>query len=476
MPTAPTLRDQQTDRMLRQMFTLNRGDPVDIAGPNPALYGIYNQAYGNTLATRAQDPYFGGSEAALANLEALNETRRYESELARTREAQLQAQETAGYYGLQQAALDKSPEGLVGTYGVFTDPSGRSSIQIDPVLQAAQNAMELDAQAAENYNKRATGYKAGAEAGMVTTPEQYGLFTRNPLENPADAVTYQPGMTPSDATAAYSADEGMTVGEQFSLQELKNMGALDAAMANRDGKWKVVVNPDDGTQSFQFSGTPEELVAQGFTPPGYRPQPQGDAARLAEIFGRNPNADAQAPGASATQGSVRNFYAKPTSRRGMRTDPITHTQRMHNGDDFAYPAGTGFPAEQDGTVVSVGPMRGFGPNTVVVRYDDGSEVLYGHGRRANVQPGQRVRAGQQLGEVGSEGRSTGPHVHRQVRRQASQRTAAARPETRLSVITGIMRRAQERGMTVQQDGDTVVITSSDGRTSRRYNAQGQVVQ
>ena len=64
----------------------------------------------------------------------------------------------------------------------------------------------------------------------------------------------------------------------------------------------------------------------------------------------------------------------------------------------------------DGTVINAGPAQGFG-KWVRVRHDDGSISVYGHVHSFNVNVGERVTAGQQIAQMGNEGRSTGPHLH-----------------------------------------------------------------
>lgn len=88
---------------------------------------------------------------------------------------------------------------------------------------------------------------------------------------------------------------------------------------------------------------------------------------------------------------------------------------FHKGIDFAAPLGTPIPAQYGGTVVQAGPASGFG-NWVVIKPSGASvDTIYGHMRRMNVQTGQHVKAGQIIAWVGSEGQSSGPHVHYELR-------------------------------------------------------------
>jgi murein DD-endopeptidase MepM/ murein hydrolase activator NlpD len=104
-----------------------------------------------------------------------------------------------------------------------------------------------------------------------------------------------------------------------------------------------------------------------------------------------------------------------TSGYGMRRDPFTGRQRFHHGIDLAAPVGTPILAPKGGTVVFSGWRPGYG-NLVEIRHEDGALSRYGHNSANTVRRGERVDAGSMIAKVGSTGRSTGPHVHFEVRR------------------------------------------------------------
>jgi murein DD-endopeptidase MepM/ murein hydrolase activator NlpD len=98
---------------------------------------------------------------------------------------------------------------------------------------------------------------------------------------------------------------------------------------------------------------------------------------------------------------------------GRRRDPFTGEAAFHPGIDICAARGTPFRATADGTVVLVERSSGLGL-TVVIGHGNGYETLYGHCDKVTVSTGQTVRRGEVIGEVGSTGRSTGPHVHYEV--------------------------------------------------------------
>ena len=86
----------------------------------------------------------------------------------------------------------------------------------------------------------------------------------------------------------------------------------------------------------------------------------------------------------------------------------------HTGLDFAAPSGTPIVAVANGTITETGWAGAYG-NRTVETLEDGTEIWYNHQLAIIVQPGDVVRAGQQIGNIGSTGNSTGNHVHLEVR-------------------------------------------------------------
>jgi murein DD-endopeptidase MepM/ murein hydrolase activator NlpD len=88
---------------------------------------------------------------------------------------------------------------------------------------------------------------------------------------------------------------------------------------------------------------------------------------------------------------------------------------MHNGLDLAAPLGTPIYAASDGVVLRAGATSGYG-NAVYIQDADGDVHIYGHMRYYDVEAGQIVHAGDPIAKVGSEGYSTGPHLHYEIHR------------------------------------------------------------
>jgi murein DD-endopeptidase MepM/ murein hydrolase activator NlpD len=102
--------------------------------------------------------------------------------------------------------------------------------------------------------------------------------------------------------------------------------------------------------------------------------------------------------------------SKIGSKAGMRLHPIHGVLRMHSGNDYPMRTGTPISSAVGGEVVYASTMGGYG-NTVDIRHPDGSMTRYAHLHRMNVRVGQKISPGTKIGEVGSTGDSTGPHLH-----------------------------------------------------------------
>ena len=102
-----------------------------------------------------------------------------------------------------------------------------------------------------------------------------------------------------------------------------------------------------------------------------------------------------------------------TSGYGPRISPFTGERTLHKGIDVASPIGTPIYAPADGVVIFSGAKAGFG-NFIMVAHGYGVVSRYGHNAQNMVQPGQKVKRGDQIATVGMTGRTTGPHLHYEV--------------------------------------------------------------
>jgi len=134
-----------------------------------------------------------------------------------------------------------------------------------------------------------------------------------------------------------------------------------------------------------------------------------------QLFNSWKKLDTLAGGAIAIPSDKPLRTAEFTSGFGVRSDPFRHGAAMHPGIDLAAPYGTPVYATADGTVLRAGWNSGGYGNLVEIDHGRGIVTRYGHMSKIIVGEGQHVTRGQQVGYVGSTGRSTGNHLHYEVR-------------------------------------------------------------
>ena len=184
--------------------------------------------------------------------------------------------------------------------------------------------------------------------------------------------------------------------------------------------------------SVSLATAAEELAPQVLALAEYKPVPNLDAqlqkavtaveeTRAAEQAAAE--AAAQAEAAAAEQAAAAQAFTAASSTQVVSGASVVKPAEgtftsgfgprwgsMHNGIDIANAVGTPILAVMDGTVINSGPASGYG-NWIRIQHDDGSISVYGHMVSLNVGVGERVSAGQNIAGMGSEGFSTGSHLH-----------------------------------------------------------------
>jgi murein DD-endopeptidase MepM/ murein hydrolase activator NlpD len=146
--------------------------------------------------------------------------------------------------------------------------------------------------------------------------------------------------------------------------------------------------------------------------------------RTIQLYRFQPPGSASSDWYDAAGRSARKFLmrtpingARLTSGYGSRVHPVLGYTKMHEGIDFGAPIGTPILAAGDGVVTRASVMGGYG-NVVDIQHDGTWSTRYGHISRfaSGLRPGDRVKQGDVIAFVGNTGRSTGPHLHYEVRR------------------------------------------------------------
>ena len=115
--------------------------------------------------------------------------------------------------------------------------------------------------------------------------------------------------------------------------------------------------------------------------------------------------------------SIRPASGLVTSGYGYRPDPISGITLFHDGLDIATEIGTPVFAPADGIVRETGVMQNFGNAVVIAHPESRVETIYGHLNHFVVHAQQNVKRGDLIGFVGNSGKSTGPHLHYEIRKE-----------------------------------------------------------
>lgn len=178
-----------------------------------------------------------------------------------------------------------------------------------------------------------------------------------------------------------------------------------AAKAELDARYKLA------TRELRKLGlTPQRLAVGGPFEPATKADPTFKA-----LFNSWKRLDSLQDGVIAVPSDVPVRNASFTSSFGVRSDPFGRGAAMHAGIDLAGPVGTPIYATADGTVSQASWHNGGYGNLVRLDHGRGIETRYAHLHSMTVREGERVRRGQLIGRMGSTGRSTGSHLHYEVR-------------------------------------------------------------
>lgn len=231
---------------------------------------------------------------------------------------------------------------------------------------------------------------------------------------PPDTGTQRPGLTDGlDASSDVQSDPfstGRNVSEGADVPPLFALASTGMPTAGARQRTEGLSSHDDTPVMAKVRSLAQSIEERGGIAPEHPGSVQDVRSARAENLG---NAPGYAPG-----------YALPvmhwpvdgqvSSGFGWRNDPFTGEKAWHAGIDLAASEGTPVDAAWDGRVVFVGERSGYG-KMVVLEHEQGWRSYYAHNSENSVKVGDLVQAGQTIAAVGSTGRSTGPHLHFEVR-------------------------------------------------------------
>uniref|UniRef100_UPI0035A1AEAB M23 family metallopeptidase n=1 Tax=Actinomycetospora aeridis TaxID=3129231 RepID=UPI0035A1AEAB len=206
------------------------------------------------------------------------------------------------------------------------------------------------------------------------------------------------GDAPTTAELALAADRGST--DSSSGASSSSAGSATGLDAATSGVLPVTSAAEDTAQTASSTSS-------------------SDADEGHQVGSLSKAADRAAAAARAAAEAARPDFVKPADGR-FTSGFGARWGSSHRGIDIAGPIGTPIVSVGDGTVIESGPASGFG-QWVRVELEDGTVNVYGHVNRSYVREGQRVRAGEEIAEIGNRGQSTGPHLHFEVWKNGSQK-------------------------------------------------------
>jgi murein DD-endopeptidase MepM/ murein hydrolase activator NlpD len=295
--------------------------------------------------------------------------------------------------------------------------TGDINLQLQELSQTQEVLMEQHQYVKQLADKAAAlGIEAkAAPAKADDAPADANPAQSGPIETvPADATLLTGSITPSSDPAARVAAAAASLNQMMDDSRLAMAALSDEASSKTDQIMGTLAAV--GIQPKLPAGGDADGEGGPLLPPLDTPESASlvdDANAVAAALDRY-SAAMDAAGTAPIHKPITG-ETRISSIFGNRTDPFTGRPAFHPGIDFAAPEGTTVLSAGAGTVSFVGQISGYG-NAIEITHDGGLITLYGHLSAFIVQQGQKVDTGTPIGRVGSTGRSTGPHLHFEVRR------------------------------------------------------------
>jgi murein DD-endopeptidase MepM/ murein hydrolase activator NlpD len=262
------------------------------------------------------------------------------------------------------------------------------------------------------------------QAGAAPTEAERAQDVATTLALMANALT-ETAKDRDAESARVTAEEAKTAAVALQKQQLESRNAIifgkleDALTISVEPLNKmftsVGLNPDDliATVRSGYSGQGGPLAPISFSSMGLSNSP--DEPRINAILQDLDTLNLYRIAAfKVPLGVPLQSRFRLTSGFGGRNDPINGSARMHEGQDLAGDYGTSIFATADGTVTFAGWEGGYG-RLIKIRHIFGIETRYGHLSQIDVKVGQKISRGEKIGDMGNSGRSTGTHLHYEVR-------------------------------------------------------------
>ncbi len=285
--------------------------------------------------------------------------------------------------------------------------SAFAAVRIATAAEAVESDVAVMERQVEEMQRSVAQIRAAAEqrAQVLEQRQQFLAALLQGEQDPARLAAMLPRETASAEAAAVAAPYREVEGMQQAFVAQAEDAARDRFVATSREIRRLGLNP----ARFLGRGGPLEDAgaAAAAAPAGADPQ-------FRQLFVAWRQLDQLEAGIIAIPSGRPVNMANFTSGYGTRSDPFRGSRAMHAGIDLAGPLGTPIYATADG-IVGRSEYAGAYGNLVEINHGQGIQTRYGHMSRLIARPGQRVRRGELIGLMGSTGRSTGSHLHYEVR-------------------------------------------------------------
>ncbi len=306
------------------------------------------------------------------------------------------------------------------------------NVQAPPLAAPAGTLKTPDGREARMPTKPATPGQASANTAAIL-PQAPQVKDRN-----GAATTTANNTTPPSHSGSYTVQGGDTL-HAIARKTGTNVEAIKQANNMKEGTVRVgqsLVIPASSSSlaqnvanNMKSKGSVDQ-VKTAATPPVEQPKVVASTAPNAAIAA--PQADSQAKPYTPPQASEKviddaekDVASAPSAtgasqmRWPVRGRVVANYGKGNDGIDISVPEGTPIKAAENGVVIYSGDgLKEFG-NTVLVRHDNGLVTVYGNASKLNVQRGQKVKRGEELGRSGMTGNATSPKLHFEVRKNST---------------------------------------------------------
>jgi murein DD-endopeptidase MepM/ murein hydrolase activator NlpD len=294
---------------------------------------------------------------------------------------------------------------LVITFGMMIN---QVSVSVERMaLNAEQDRVESDQERISKYRKsvdKVAGELESRQKMVEDAVEQFGGDVPPPTEAGSGAETAKKIGAALPEAARLAAVEARQVALAEHLTRIAVLRSQKAAAAIREF----------GLDPKSLASEAQEGMGGPFIPFfGKKEKPVRDP-RFTKMFAAVEQMEAMERALAGIPTSMPASVMLMSSGFGYRSDPFTGGGAMHSGLDFKGPIGTAILAAADGVVTSAGWQGGYG-NCIEITHANGLVTRYAHMSGFNATLGQKVTRGIQIGRMGSTGRSTGSHLHFEVR-------------------------------------------------------------